>query len=118
MQMRALLGLGDLVTNVNLPNRGQISNLPLGAVVETNAEFTRDRVSPVMSGAIPPVVNNLVGKISLEQELILEAVEKRDLDLAFAAFAADPLVTCSLSDARKLFDEMVENTKEYLKMYF
>lgn len=118
MQMRALLGLGDMVTNVNVPNRGQIENLPMGAVVETNAEFTRDRVSPVMCGKIPPAVNQLVSKIAFEQELILEAVEKRDLDLAFAAFAADPLVTCSISDARKLFDEMVENTKEYLKMYF
>ena len=118
IQMRALLGLGDLVTNVNIPNVGQIPNLPLGAVVETNAEFTRDRVSPVMSGAIPAAVNQLVSRISFEQSLILEAVEKRDLEIAFAAFAADPLVTCSLEDARALFDEMVENTKHYLGSYF
>ena len=117
MQMRAILGLSDMVTNVNVPNVGQIPNLPMGAVVETNAEFTRDRVAPVYSGKIPPSVNQLVSKIAFEQELILEAVEKRDLDLAFAAFAADPLVTCSISDARKLFDEMVENTKKYLSMY-
>jgi len=118
VQMRALLGLGDMVTNVNIPNMGQIPNLPLGAVVETNAEFTRDRVMPVMSGAIPASVNQLVSKICYEQQLILEAVEKRDLDLAFVAFASDPLVTCSLADARRLFDEMVENTKHYLGMYF
>ena len=30
-QMRALLGLGDFVTNVNIPNIGQIPNLPFGA---------------------------------------------------------------------------------------
>ena len=118
MQMKALLGLGDLVTNVNLPNVGQISNLPLGAVVETNASFTRNKVSPVFSGAIPPVVNQLVSKISQEQAAILEAVEKRDLELAFAAFCADPLVTCNLTDARAMFDEMIENTKHYLTMYF
>lgn len=118
LQMRAILGLCDMVTNVNLPNRGQISNLPLGAVVETNAQFTRDRVSPVISGEIPAAVNQLVSKIAFEQQLILEAVEKRDLELAFAAFSADPLVTCSLSDARKMFDEMIENTKHYLTMYF
>ena len=118
MQMRAILGLGDLLTNVNLPNVGQIPNLPLGAVVETNAHFTRDRVSPVQSGEIPPAVNQLVSKICYEQLAILEAVEKRDLGLAFAAFTSDPLTTCSLADARKLFDEMVENTKSYLSMYF
>ena len=31
--MKALLGLGDLVTNVNIPNQGQIGNLPVGAAV-------------------------------------------------------------------------------------
>lgn len=117
LQMRALLGLCDFVTNVNIPNIGQISNLPLGAVVETNAYFTSDSINPVMSGDIPPAVNQLVSKISAEQQLVLDAVENRDLDMAFAAFCADPLVTCSLDDARALFDEMIDNTKEYLTMY-
>jgi hypothetical protein len=35
----------------------------------------------------------------------------------FGAFASDPLVTCNIKDARKLFDEMVENTKAYLTDY-
>lgn len=117
LQMRALLGLCDFVTNVNIPNMGQISNIPLGAVVETNAYFASDKVVPVMSGDIPPAVNQLVSKISAEQQLVLDAVEKRNLDLAFAAFCADPLTTCSLADARTMFDEMIENTKEYLAMY-
>lgn len=50
-QMRSLLGLRDLVTNVNIPNYGQIPNLPLGAVVETNAHFCADSVRPVLQGA-------------------------------------------------------------------
>ena len=117
LQMRALLGLHDFVTNVNLPNVGQISNLPLGAVVETNAHFTNNRVMPVMSGDVPLAVNQLVSKICTEQESILDAIQKRDLELVFTAFCADPLVTCSLADARKLFDEMTDNTKKYLTMY-
>ncbi len=116
-QMRALAGLDTLVTNVNMPNVGQIANLPLGAIVETNAVFSNDDVAPVHSGNIPPVVNQLVSKICNEQMAVMEAVRKRDLNLAFDAFAADPLVTCSLTDARKLFDEMVENTRDYLTMY-
>jgi len=39
IQMKAILGLGDIVTNVNIPNYGQIPNLPIGAVVETNARL-------------------------------------------------------------------------------
>ena len=52
-QMCALLGLSDLVTNVNIPNCGQIPNLPIGAVVETNAVFRDDSLQPVFAGEIP-----------------------------------------------------------------
>ena len=116
-QIRALLGLHTFVTNVNIPNRGQIENLPLGAVVETNAVFRADEVTPVLSGKIPPQVNQLVSKICNEQMAVLDGINNRNLDEIFAAFCADPLVTCDVSDARKLFDEMVANTSKYLSMY-
>ena len=32
----------------------------------------------------------------------------------FQAFVNDPLVRLPLGDAKKLFDEMIENTKRYL----
>lgn len=53
-----------------------------------------------------------------EQEQVVDCALNRDLDGVFNAFAADPNMCISVSDARKLFDEMVDNTKEYLKMYF
>ena len=117
MQMRALLGLGELVTNVNIPNQGQIPNLPLGAVVETNAVFRGDSVKPVFAGTIPKEIYALVNRICAEQELVSEGIAERNLDKIFAAFANDPLVTCGIEDAKKLFDEMCENTKKYLGMY-
>lgn len=117
-QMRAILGLRELVTNVNMPNYGQIPNLPLGAVVETNAIFNDGNVTPVFSGAIPDTIYPLISRIAGEQELIAEAGNKRDLDLAFTAFISDPLTTVDAKTARVLFDEMVDNTKEYLKEYF
>ncbi|MBQ2809930.1 MAG: alpha-glucosidase/alpha-galactosidase [Clostridia bacterium] len=116
-QMRALLGLCDLITNVNIPNVGQIPNLPLGAVVETNAIFRSNELKPVMAGEIPASIYPLVSKICTEQEAVFEGIKNRDLEAIFNAFASDPLVTCSLDDARKLFYEMVENTKKYLKDY-
>ena len=116
-QIRALLGLHELVTNVNLPNRGQIENLPYGAIVETNAVFSSDSVKPVMSGSIPPQVNTLVSRICFEQLALLEAIQNRSLDEIFAVFCGDPLVTCTISEAKQLFVKMVEHTKEYLEMY-
>ena len=116
-QMRALLGLCDLITNVNIPNRGQIPNLPLGAVVETNAIFRSDELRPVYAGEIPNEIYPLVSKICTEQEAVSDAIAERNLDKIFAAFSSDPLVTCNLADARKMFDEMVQNTKKYLTDY-
>ena len=116
-QIRALLGLHDLVTNVNIPNYGQIPNLPLGAVVETNAIFRSDSLDPVFAGPIPTEIYPLVSRVCAEQEAVYKAISKRDVDAIFMAFANDPLVTCSLDDSKKLFKEMVENTKEYLDMF-
>ncbi len=116
-QIRALLGLSELITNVNIPNRGQIPNLPIGAVVETNAVFRNNTVTPVFTGNIPTEIYPLIARACAEQEMLSDAIANRDIEKIFMAFANDPLVTCGLNDARKLFDEMVENTKAYLSMY-
>lgn len=116
-QIRALLGLGDYTTNVNLPNRGQIPNLPLGVVVETNASFRDDSVDPVFAGQVPESILPLVSLSADNQAIVARAARERDLDLAFTAFVKDPLVNLDTLTARALFDEMVENTKEYLTEY-
>lgn len=116
-QIRALLGLTELVTNVNLPNMGQIPNLPMGAIVETNAVFRANSLTPVFAGPIPATIYPLISRVCAEQELVSEGIAERDLEKIFIAFANDPLVTCGMEDARKLFDEMCQNTKKYLGMY-
>lgn len=116
-QIKALLGLQDLTTNVNIPNYGQIPNLPLGAVVETNARFTSDTLTPIFAGSMPEELLGLTSHIVANQEKIAEAVGKRDLDKAFLAFINDSLNYLDVRTSRKMFDEMIENTKEYLTMY-
>lgn len=116
-QMRSLLGLRDLVTNVNIPNYGQIPNLPLGAVVETNAHFCADSVRPVFAGQVPQSVYPLVSRVCGIQELTVEAAMSRDLELAFQAFCMDPNMELGLEDARTLYNTMVDNTAKYLTMY-
>lgn len=113
-QMKAILGLEDLVTNVNLPNLGQIPNLPIGAVVETNALFCKNSVQPVMAGAIPNQLISLISRHVHNQELVLQAALQRDYKKAFQAFVQDPLMQIPVEEARKCFDEMYENTKMYL----
>ena len=103
--------------NSYIPNYGQIPNLPLGAVVETNAVFRDGSLSPVFAGNIPMSIYSQITRALAEQEMVVEAAMERNIEKAYAAFRNDPLVNIPDSDARKLFDEMVENTKEYLTEY-
>ena len=114
-QMVALLGLGDIITNVNMPNIGQMSGLRHGAIVETNAVFRKNEARPVMAGALPAAVNLLILRHTDVHAAVLKAALEKDKDLAFWAFTQDPLTTkLTLNDATALFEEMLENTKSYL----
>lgn len=117
IQMCSLLGFRDFVTNVNIPNRGQISNLPLGAVVETNARFCSGSVTPVLAGPIPDEILPLIARSAENQKLILDAAWERSLDKAFVAFLNEPMNNLDLEESRALFDEMCRNTAAYLKDY-
>lgn len=115
--MCALLGLGDRISNVNIPNRGQIPNLPLGTVVETNAAFTTDTLQPLMAGNVPESIYPLVSHAAGETDAVVTAAMERDLEKARYAFAYDPLVRLSFAESRRLFEQMVEATGEYLQDY-
>ena len=115
VQIKAILGLGDKVTNVNLPNMGQMAGIRKGAVVETNAAFTSDSVVPVVSDELPLELLTLIQRISNEQEVLVRAILDKDYDRVFKCFINNPLVNIPLEDAKKLFIEMVENTKAYIE---
>ena len=113
--LKAILGLGDLVSNVNIPNRGQIPNLPIGAVVETNALFGRDRIEPVFAGKMPSNILPLVARHIYNQENTLTAALRCDRGLGFTTFMNDPqMAAVTVKDGQKLFDDMLENQREYL----
>ncbi len=113
--IKALLGLGDMVSNVNIPNRGQIANLPMDAVVETNALFRKNEIAPVLAGALPQGVDALVMRHVLGQETAVKAARTRDYSLALRAFLNDPqMAAVSPADGERLFREMLGNTAEYL----
>ena len=116
-QIKALLGLGDFVTNVNLPNVGQVSNNPLDAVVETNAFFSGDSVKPVQAGEVPTALNALIMRIIEEQETVVDAALTGDYEKAFVAFMNNPNVCLDEDKARELFNTMLTNTKAYLPYY-
>ena len=117
--MQAILGKGKLVSNVNMPNRGQMPDMPLGMVVETNCVFDADSVKPVVANKLPPAVTNLVYRNGMNIETCYHGIKTRNLDEIFASFVNQPLCSkLSVDEAHSLFKEMVEATKPYLKNYY
>lgn len=118
LQIRSLLGLGTMVTNINMPNQGQITNLPLGTIVETNAVLRNDGFKPVMAGAVPEAILPLVARAAAENEAVLDAAFSLDLQYAFEKFSQLQMLK-KLTDAekRKLFDRMTGETAAYLTDY-
>jgi alpha-galactosidase len=109
--IKALTGLGDIITNVNLPNNEQMPDLPKGVIVETNAVFKHDDIEPVTTCGLPVDLRALVMHHILAQEGIVEAVFEGDMEKAFRVFSHDLAVQkLPLCDARALFDEMRTNS--------
>ncbi len=113
--LKALLGLGDLVSNVNIPNRGQIPNLPMGAVVETNAFFGLDRIEPIHAGPMPSNILPLVARHVYNQENTLKAALTCDRKLGLSTFLNDPQLSfVRPDDGEKLFNDMLEAQRSWL----
>lgn len=117
-QMRALAGIGQMVTNVNLPNIGQIDNLPLGAVVETNALLRSGSARPVTSGSVPESILYHVKRIADENTATVDACFSGSRAAAFDAFSHGHLISgLTPGQKKELFDRMFDNTAAYLTMY-
>jgi len=116
--LQAILGLKTVVSNVNMPNVGQMPGLPLGSIVETNCVFTNGLVKPVTAKPLPSGALALVQRCCALVDLTCEGIRERNMDKLFAAFIQQPLCsTLSMEEGQALFDEMCQNTKGYLSDY-
>ena len=111
--IKSLCGLTRMVSNVNIPNTGsQIVNLPVGAVVETNAVFERDAIRPLIAGSLPEDILGMTMPHIENHERVLKAALSMDKELVVEAFANDPLVKgrAAGEDIRKLAEDMMAAT--------
>ena len=75
----------------NVPNVGQIANLPRGPVVETAVRVDGNGFSPICFGDLPQPVLGLVEPHAHVEATVVRACLERDRDLALAALRLDPL---------------------------
>lgn len=106
-QVLALLGIRNLDTNINVPNRGQMPQVAMGAVVETHARLRRNAIEPIVAKPLPAGVLALVNKVVATQSLTLEAAMRHDKVLAFQALLSDPLVNIPVGSAERMFAELL-----------
>ena len=117
--LQAILGLKTVVSNVNMPNFGQMPGLPMGSIVETNCVFTNGLVKPITAKPLPAGALALVQRNCANIDLTCEGIRERDPDKLFAAFMNQPLCSnLTIAQGRELFSAMCENTKEYLAPYY
>jgi alpha-galactosidase len=104
------------VTVVNLPNTGQIDNLPRDVVVETMGVVGGTGATPLAVGALPPAILDTLTPHIANQERLVDAALAGDRALALEALGNDPLVR-DPSVAPRMLDEMLAANAAYLPLF-
>jgi alpha-galactosidase len=101
---------------INLPNRGAISNLPEGTVVETPATVDKQGIHPISIGNLPDGIAQILQHEAAVQELVAKAAVSGDRGTALQALILDGTLPSPMV-ARYLLAEMLELQKEYLPQF-
>ena len=102
----------------NLPNTGQISNLPLGAVVETAVIVDSNGFTPVSFGALPEPVLGMIEPWCKVLTMVVDACFKKDKDLALYALRLDPLCSHLTTDqVAQMGKRLIRANKDYITAF-
>ena len=101
----------------NLPNVGQISNLPLDATVETPVHVDGAGVHPVHVGALPEGIAELCRRELAVGQLGIDAVVEGSREKALQCLLLDPMIT-DIAMAKSILDDYLTTYKEYLPQFW
>lgn len=103
---------------LNIPNRGQVPDLPEGVVVESMCITDGDGVRGRDRAVLPPLMAEWLRRISTTQELVVEAGVSGSRDAVFEAMVSDPLSGRMDYDALgQMTDEMLAATSRWLPQF-
>lgn len=101
----------------NLPNVGQISNLPLGAMVETPVMVNGAGIHPVHVGALPEPVAELCRRELMTAQLGVDAAVEGSYEKALQCLLLDPAIH-DLDSAKLILDDYLETYKKHLPQFW
>jgi alpha-galactosidase/6-phospho-beta-glucosidase family protein len=117
--MKAVIFKGSTLSIVNMPNSGQISNMPKEVIVETLAHVTAEGVQPVPSGDLPGSVGSLCRLHADIHELTVKAALEGSKELFIEALSLDPLSgSADFSELPQLADELLLANRQWLPRFF
>jgi alpha-galactosidase len=105
--------------NGNVMNNGIISNLPPEACVEVPVFTSKKRMNPVHIGALPIQLATLNNVSAATEIMTVNASLSGDPEMVYHACVYDPLCAAklSMSEIRKLVQEMLNKNKAYLPQF-
>jgi alpha-galactosidase/6-phospho-beta-glucosidase family protein len=104
---------------MNLPNIGQIANLPRNAVVETYGEIDTLGANPITYGDVPAGVQNVLEHHVHQQEMTVKAAVQGNREIALQILLNDPFSSrLTIPQAKQLLNELLEANRAYLPMFF
>jgi alpha-galactosidase len=101
----------------NLPNNGQIINLPSSVIVETPGVVTGAGVHPVVVGALPEGVAELCRRELAVVRLCVDAAVNGDRRAALQCLLLDPVIT-DIDIARQILDDYLVTYRQYLPQFW
>jgi alpha-galactosidase len=102
---------------VNLPNKGQIANLPAGAIVETPAIVTGAGVHAENVGTLPEAISELCRRELEVVRLCVDAAVNGDYQSALQCLLLDPVIT-DLDIAQRILDDYLHIYRQYLPQFW
>lgn len=114
--LRAVAGDTHELFFVNLPNHGQIGNLPEDAVVEGPAVATQDGLKPLVGGAIPEPIAGWTRRWLEWGDLVADAALSGSRGKALRCLAADPGCP-GLSRAQAMLEELLTANGKWMKNF-
>jgi len=101
----------------NLPNVGQITNLPPGATVETPVHVDGAGIHPVHMGALPEPVAELCRRELAVAQLCVDSAIEGDRQKALQCLLLDPVVN-DMEAGKQILDEYLVAYREHLPQYW
>ena len=101
----------------NLPNRGYITNLPAGAIVEVPGVVTGAGVQGVAVGALPEPIAELCRREITATRLGVDAAVTGDRQAALQCLLLDPVIT-DMDVAQKILDDYLESYRAHLPQFW